>query len=191
MPIIDCIDEIQDLIKDQGKISIKLGLTGFPAKNKYPSAKLFINHSEHWCGTISDTVLSAEIDTPDDHLNIRLCYFDKTDSDTIVEEGKIIENQFIKINYLELNHVCISESDLTSVSLTNYDLTDSQQQAYTLNGAEWKNVKTNCLYNNAVWEINLKNPILSSLIKQKKITNCVNELAHDKILLKLQQFFKE
>ena len=52
----------------------------------------------------------------------------------------------------------MNQLDRIGFSLTNYNLTDSQKQAYTANNAHWENIKTNILYNNGVWEINLKKP---------------------------------
>jgi len=191
MPIIDSINEIQDLLKDDEQYSVKLGLTGFAAANRYPRAKVLINDAEVWNGTVNDTVLSFRVTVFEDWLNIKIYYFDKTDNDTIVQDGSIIENQYIKINYLECNHLCILGHSIANISLTNYNLTDSQKQAYTANNAHWENIKTDSLYNNGTWEVNLKKPIVASLIKQKQITQNIFEMPHTDVLSKLQQYFKD
>lgn len=191
MPIIDNINEIQDLLKDDTHYFIKIGLTGFPAVNKYPKAKLLVNNVELWSGIVFDTVLSFEVTILENYLDIKFCYVDKLDSDTIVQDGKIVENQYIRIDYLECNGIRILGNSIREISMTNYTLTDSQKHAYISNGSQWENIKTDSLYNNGIWWVHLKKPILTSLIKQKQMIHHIFDTDHREVLLKLQQYFKE
>jgi hypothetical protein len=190
MAIFDTIDEIQDLLKEDSQYHIRLGMTGYPAANKYPAVKVLIDNVELWAGNVANTELTFDIESTADQLNVKILYFGKTDNDTIVQDGNIIENQSVKIDYLQCNSACIVGYDLNDISLTNYNLTDSQKEAYTVNKFPWENIKTNCLYNNGVWEATLKKTILANLIKQKHKTQYIFDKEHDDILLKLQQYFK-
>ena len=191
MAIIDSIAEIQELLKDDTQYSIALGLVGVPARGNYPKVKVLINNAEVWNGVVSNTSLSFTPTILENVLNVKIEYFDKNDNDTIVENGVIVENQQLKIDYLDCNHVRIAGQDIVDISLTNYNLTDSQKQAYTANNAHWENIKTNILYNNGVWEINLKKPMVATLIKQKQIIKNIFEIPHTDVLSKLQEYFKD
>jgi hypothetical protein len=190
MSIINTIDEIQSLLNEDSRYCIRLGLTGFSAAGRYPKIKVLVDNIELWAGDVKNTELVFDIVSTNDYLNVKILYFNKTDSDTIVQDDKIIENQYVRIDYLQCNSVHISGYDLSDSSLTNYNLTDSQKEAYTSNKFSWENIKTNCLYDNGVWEATLKKPILANLIKQKHKTQYIFDKEHDDILLKLQQYFE-
>jgi hypothetical protein len=190
MFIIDSIDEIQELLSDDLSHVIKIGLTGLPSKDRYPNAYIVINNTTVWSGSVSDTELLFETTTCNDYLNIKLIYHSKTDNDTHVENNKIVENQLIRIDYIEIDALRFTGHQIHDIGLTTYELTDSQKKAYTLNNFAWQNVKTDTLYNNGVWEVNLKKPILITLMKQKQITQHVFEKSHHETLGELQTYFR-
>jgi hypothetical protein len=191
MAIIDTINEIQDLLVDRSNPVIKIGLTGVPTGNRYPQAQIVINDAQMWSGLVTDTQLSFTQIIFKHSLCLKIIYFGKTDDDTRMEDGKIVENQLIRIDYLEIDDICFKDIALHDIGYATYDLTDSQKQAYTNNNFSWTNLKTDTMYNNGVWEANFEKPILTNLMKQKKITKHEFEMPHDTILCRLQQYFRD
>ena len=191
MAIIDTIDEIKDLLLDQSNPVIKIGLTGVPAGNRYPQAQISINDVQVWSGLVADTQLSFSPIMCEHSLCLKITYFGKSDDDTLVEDGRIVENQLIRIDYLEIDGICFTNVALHDIGCATYDLTDSQKQAYTNNSFPWTKVKTDTMYNNGVWEANFEKPILTNLMKQKQIIKHEFETSHDAILCRLQQYFRD
>jgi hypothetical protein len=193
MAIIDSIPEIQNLLIEDSTYIVKMGLTGTAANNKYPTVKILINHIEVYTGTVNQHELKFITEVPDHtcYLNIELHYINKTSDDTIVINNMIVENQSVKINYIEINNLRILGHDLSNLSMANYNLTDAEKIEYNKLNAPWQCVKTDSMYNNGIWKVQFERPIITNLIKQKSTAMHIFDLPHNSVLFKLQQYFKK
>ena len=191
--IIDRLDDVQQLLHEGPVYRLLVNLSGSPASNNYPQARLSVNNTVIWTGAVKEqTVLDFPSLFVAEHcFNLQLEYFGKTDNDTVVKDNKIVENQSVCINGIGINDVEIGGHDLIAFSNTDYSLTESQQSAYNSNGFHWKSVKTDTLWDNGIWKLSLDKPVIASLIRQKHVAKQVFELSHTAILNKLQNYFRE
>ena len=192
MAIIDSIPEIQQLLKVSKTDTIKINLTGTPVAGRYPCVNIFINQVCYWQGLVQELteVNFDELLLGSGSIEIDLQYINKTSQDTKLVGDKIVENQCVQINFIEINQLKLYSHDLINNSSTDYNLTDSETIAYNATDSPWKNVKTDVLYNNGTWKMHLKKPIITTLLKQKSLVYHVFETSHLDVLTKLQQYFK-
>jgi hypothetical protein len=192
--IIDNIDSILDIIKEDNCYNFFISLTGTPANGNYPKIKISIDGQLVWSGQVIDaaSLKFTSIVAVAPCIDFEIQYYNKLDNDTVVnKDGTIIENQSVKINSLEINNLLISGNQLMEYSSTNYMLTDGQKDAYNSNNFPWEGVKTDTLWNNGTWQIKLQRPVIANLTKQKYVARQVFELSHLDILSKLQNYFRE
>lgn len=191
--IINRLDDVQQLIQESPIYQVTVALVGSPANSRYPQVRLLVNGTVIWSGSVNEkTVLTfPSLYVVENFFNLQIEYYGKTDNDTVIKDDKIAENQSVRINGITINDVNIVGYDLMAYSSTDYSLTDSQQAAYNSNGFQWKNVKTDTLWDNGIWKLSLDKPVIASLIRQKHVAKQVFELSHAAILNKLQNYFRE
>lgn len=191
MGIIDTIPDIQQILKEPDIVTVKLTLVGTPATQNYPRVKIFINYS-----LVMDDYIVNDCDLTFQtknigHLQIRLDYYNKTDNDTVVNDGVIIDNQYVRIEQLIVNGVKLSGPSLCNIARVNYRLTEEQKIIYNSHGYQWENVPSDSLYNNGTWELYLKSPLVTNLLNNKKVISNKFDISHMDVLSKLQNYFKE
>ena len=192
MTIIDTIPEIQFLLKDCEITNVELTLTGIAVNQKYPRVKIYVNQQMRWDGEIVDTCDFNFQSTNLGYLHIGIDYYNKTNNDTLTLDGVIVGNQCVQINRLVIDNTVISGMDIYNVGLANYRLDEEQQLHYSKYGYHWKNVCTDTLYNNGIWELNIASPLITNLLSKKKFTvHKFEEYSHADALSKLQNYFRE
>jgi hypothetical protein len=191
MAIIDTIPEIQVLLTDPAVTDIELVLTGVPVEDRYPCAKIYINHQLSFNSKIVNTCNLKFQSTNPGYLNIKIDYYNKTDNDTVVQDGVIVSNQCIQIDRITVDNTKITGMDIYNVGHANYRLTEEQKTVYNKHGYQWKNVSTAALYNNGTWELSIQSPLIKNLLGKKKIVSHKFEISHVDVLNKLQNYFKE
>ena len=191
MRIIDNLFDIQKLLHDESDYyDLKINLLGTPVSDRYPLVGIRINDQELWDNrVINDVITFRELQILDSALKIEIVYKGKTDQDTVVNGETILENQSLTIESIEINDVKIQKKDLMYMGVACYELTESQKNSYAKVGASWIDVKTNVMYNNGTWKLEIKKPILSNLIDQKQISNHIFEVSHYETLDRLQRSY--
>lgn len=191
MRIIDDLCDVQSLLTENTDYyDITIDLIGNAVLDRYPLAKITVNDKELWKGPVTqNTVVLDRLMIKDPTVKIQITYLGKTEQDTIVNGETILENQTLSIQSIEINGIRIPKKDLMYMGVATYDLTESQKIGYTKIGAPWVDVKTDTMYNNGVWTLEIKKPILSNLIALKKISNHVFEVSHQETLARLQKTY--
>ena len=185
------IPEIQSLLTDPEITNIELILTGIPVDHRYPCAKIYINHQLSFDDKIVDTCNLKFQSTNTGYLNIKIDYYNKTDNDTVVCDGIIVNNQCIRIDQIIIDNTKIIGMDIYNVGHANYRLTEEQKIVYTNHSYPWENVSTATLYNNGTWELSIQSPLIKNLLGKKKIISHKFEVSHVDLLNKLQNYFRE
>lgn len=193
MRIIDNLCDVNSLLNDNScQFNIALVLTGNPAQGRYPTACVSINNAVLWQGTVNRQELAFKnVEIHDPVINVEITYTGKLDHDTVVEGDKIVENQHLEISCVDIDGVNLTGYDLVELSKTTYSLTDSQKSSYSSIGATWVDVKTDIMYNNGVWKLEIKKPVMTTLIKSKQISVQAFEVSHANTLSRLQQSYLE
>lgn len=191
MRMIDHLSDIQQLLANfEQHYDICIHLTGQPVDNRYPRAAVRINGRQCWTGTVNDQLIDIpKLQIVDPTLSIEIEYQGKTDLDTKIQDEAIVQNQTLNIQSIRINHILISRQDLQYMGRACYNLSPSQQKSYAQIGATWIDVKTDTMYNNGVWKLEIKKPILSGLIALKNINTHVFEVPHQQTLARLQQSY--
>lgn len=192
MAIIDSISEIQEIFKDPDITNLEIKLVGTPANQNYPCVRIFINHNRVLDDYIIDEYnVALQLENIAQQIHILIEYYNKTDKDTIVDNGVIIGNQCVCIDQLTINGAKILGDSLANISNVNYRLTEDQKTIYNKHGYKWENVSSNSLYNNGTLEICLNAPFVTNLLNGKNVILNKFEISHTDVLNKLQKYFKE
>lgn len=192
MTIIDSLTDVQKIISDSPLHTIKIMLVGNPVEHRYPSAGIDINQQQVWQGTINDqTTLVFDQIHAVDKLTIAITYYNKTDADTKLENNQIIANQNLRIKSIEIDSVVISGNSLFEYGSTRYNLTEQKKVAYNTSGYQWDNIKTDTLWDNGTWTMDLELPLITCLLSKKSLVRHVFETPHTDVLSKLQNYFRD
>lgn len=159
--------------------------------DRWPTVCVKVNHATIWTGPIQNnqTLIAENLNCKTD-VSIQIEYYGKQEQDTVVNNGNIVANQHVCIAMIEIDDVCFKGSELANLSSADYNLTESQKAAYNINNFPWTHVKTDTLWNNGTWQINLRAPILTTLLKSKIYPKQVFELDHRDVLTRLQNIFE-
>jgi hypothetical protein len=180
MRILDHIPEIQELLKQETSYRIGIGITGTSARNRAPKVRVQINGQLMFDQSVDRSVdLIFDVDIVENRLDLCVEYHDRSDQDTVIIDGCIVENQHVTINYIDINGVCVS----------GYELHDIGQVKLTLSPEQ--GLRDHELYNNGQWHLTLFKPFLSNLTRHKRPDRQVFETSHLDVLEKLQQYFKD
>lgn len=191
--ICDRLQDVQSILAVNPWHLIGVKMTGVGVNDQYPHIDIFINSKKIWQGPVVSTMNLnfGQVPVHTGLFQFEIVYFGKTDQHTILQNDQVIQNQCLKIDQLSIDDIDITGYDLQNFSMTNYQLTESKKIAYNKAQAPWENVKTDTLYDNGSWKIEIKEPVVSNLVRMKKTPTQIFDVSHVDILSKLQNYFKE
>lgn len=102
-------------------------------------------------------------------LGVSIEYYDKQDNDTTVDTvGNIIENQSLTISELNVNGIDIVKTQIIyNLGKFYQNLSIKKQQYFLENGIDIGPSHTLCLFENGVWKLLFKFPIMCHFVKYK------------------------
>jgi hypothetical protein len=145
-------------------------LSSTQASGKWPSVKVSINNDELFDGPVCQTQLikyAGQSSVGQKEIIFKIEYYNKSDSDTVVENGVIKENQSVLIDQLKINTVDVIKTGLIH-KLGSYqmDLSQEKLKYFIKNNIDTSTSTNTHMYENGVWTINLELPILSFFTKK-------------------------
>lgn len=190
MRIIDDLPDVLELIADDRPTEIKIYANGIPVDGRYPQLLVFHKDTLIWKGLVCfEKTIGFEIGQNID-FDLILVYHGKTNQDTKVQNGQIVENQQLEIRKITVDDFLLDQQFLADNSVCNYVLDADKQSDYKKNGHTWKNIRTSVLYDNCIWRLTIDAPVLQSLMKRRRRVAEMFENSHSEILKRLQSQLK-
>jgi len=151
------------------KFDLSIHLVATAANNQYPLIRVKINDKiifDEQCRAVTEI---HHLLTSKDPVQVTVEYYGRTDKDTVVDsEGNIVENQHLELTKIVVNDVDIVKNSII-YNLGNYtkNLSLEQIQYYSDHGIETGPTHSLSMYENGVWTLNFKMPILTQFAKFK------------------------
>ena len=150
-------------------------LTAQSAHDKWPCVRLQVDETIVYNGPIQGKKkisYSARSHVDQENCTIHIEYYNKSQQDTVVDEhGNIIENQSVSIVSIVANGVDLVQTNIIHRGFGQYTMKlDDDKRQYFINNNISVGPNTSLhMFENGVWCINLKLPILSFITGQHDI----------------------
>ena len=165
-------ESIIDLIEEK-TVDLELVLTGAPCQGRYPKVKIHFNNVVVFDDTIIDqTVVKFTKNIVNlKNLNIGIEYYNKLAFDTYVDkEGKILENQSLKINNFKVNDYDIVEYGIIyGLGKYSLNLSEDKKQYFIEHNIDMRDNHSLEMFENGQWNIELKFPIAQNFCNLKSV----------------------
>ena len=160
--------KIWDLLSmDQFDLQIKLQCHEFD--NRWPKIRITVDGEVVYDGEAVDSFefnFGKQLPANQDTCNILLTYYDKLDTDTLMQDGVIVANQGIDVKYIAINGIDIVSNKLMfELGKFTMDLSPRKKLIFKKLGISTEPSTTLGLYENGTWDLDINTPILSHFSK--------------------------
>jgi hypothetical protein len=159
--------EIIDLCQFD-KFTMEIKLESTPARGVWPCVKVLLNDEEIFNGVVVEEQYIHNTRTVNgiDEFKLSIHYYNKTDNDTVVHQGTIIENQSLTIKNILINDINLIQTNIIyAIGCYTLNLTDNKKAHFLKNGIDIGPSHSLGMYENGHWDIILKTPLVPYFTK--------------------------
>lgn len=156
----------------EDRFDISIVMTGVAARGRWPEVELYIGNKLIKSGAIDNTqtwTFSQSIEDCSVPIDLKICYVNKTDADTVVDQhGTIIENQHVSIDRLLVNDIdIVANSSIYQFGICTMQLSKEKEKFFIENNINVGPTHNLKMFENSTWQLTFNSPVSADIASKK------------------------